>query len=101
MSVHQSQDMDCNCMEKTKELKKLQIAQNNMLRTLENVRIKDRVSIKSLLKKNKMLSVNQTNAQIKLLEMWKSVHHPNYPNKVPTLIDIAMAAYQEGKQTAT
>ena len=53
------------------ELDKLQIAQNNMMRTLENVRVKDKVSVKSLLEKNKMLSVNQTMAQIKLTEMWK------------------------------
>ena len=52
-------------------MEKLQIAQNNMLRTLENVKIKDKVSIKSLLNKNQMLSVNQTVAQIKLTEMWK------------------------------
>ena len=34
-----------------------------------------------MLKKFKMLSVNQINAQIKLCEMWKSVHIVNYPIK--------------------
>ena len=36
---------------------------------------------KSLLVKFKILSVNQMNAQIKLTEMWKSVHIDNYPIK--------------------
>ena len=48
----------------TGTLDNLQKAQNNMLRTLENVRIKDRVSIKSMLLKNNMLSINQLNAKI-------------------------------------
>ena len=34
-----------------------------------------------MLKKFNMLSVNQMNAQIKLSEMWKSVHINNYPIK--------------------
>ena len=32
-----------------------------------------------------MLSVNQMNAQIKLIEMWKSVHDVNYPVKTVPL----------------
>ena len=31
------------------------------------------------------LSVNQMNAQIKLNEMWKSVHVPMYPTKTSTI----------------
>ena len=53
------------------ELDKLQKA-HNMLRTLEHVRVRDKVSIKSMFEKNKMLSLNQTNAQSKLTELWKS-----------------------------
>ena len=63
------------------DMEKLQIAQNNLMRTLENVRVKDKVSIKSLLEKTKMLSVNQTMAQIKLTEMWKSKNMNKYPLK--------------------
>ena len=59
--------------------KMYKMSQNNMLRTLENVRIKDKVSIKSLLEKNNMLSVNQTSAQIKLTEMWKCKNVNSYP----------------------
>ena len=64
-------------------MEKLQIAQNNMLRTLEKVRVKDKVSIKSLLEKNNMLSVNQTVAQIKLTEMWKCKNVDSYPLHPP------------------
>ena len=55
-----------------------------MLRTLENVRIKDKISIKTLLEKNQLLSVNQTAAQIKLTEMWKCKNVETYPLKPPT-----------------
>ena len=40
------------------------------------------MSIDFLLKKFQLLSVNQLNAQIKLLEIWKSENIPNYPLKV-------------------
>ena len=63
----------------TGTLDKLQLAQNNLLRTLENVRIKDKVSIKTMLEKNKMLSINQMHAQVKLTEMWKANNYRNYP----------------------
>ena len=42
-------------------------------------------SAKSLLTKMNILSVNQMNAQIKLNEMWKSVHIINYPVKTVPL----------------
>ena len=64
---------------KTKDLESLQKAQNNMLRTLENVRVKDCVSIKSMLERNNMLSINQMHAQIKITEMWKATNFKNYP----------------------
>ena len=63
----------------------LQQAQNNLLRTLENVRVKDKVSIKTMLSKHKMLSINQMNAQVKLTEMWKAVNYRNYPLKIDQL----------------
>ena len=55
----------------TGQLEKLQLAQNNLLRTMENVRIKDKVSIKTMLEKNKMLSINLMHAQVKLTEKGK------------------------------
>ena len=70
---------------KKKELESLQKSQNNLLRTLENVRIKDKVSIKSMLDKNKMPTINQMHAQVKLTEMWKSVNYKNYPLNIGKL----------------
>ena len=56
-----------------------------MLRTLENVRISDRICTKTLLQKQKMLSINQLNAQVKLTEMWKACNQPNYPLNIKQL----------------
>ena len=60
-------------------MENLQLAQNNLLRTLQNVRIKDKVSIASMLERQQMLSVNQLQAQIKLTEMWKASNVNKYP----------------------
>ena len=56
------------------ELKSIQLVQNKLLRTLNGTRVKDKISTRSLLNKFNMLAVNQLNAQIKLLEMWKNIH---------------------------
>ena len=69
----------------TGSLDNLQKAQNNLLRTLENVRIKDKVSIKVMLERNNMLSINQMHAQVKLTEMWKAVNYSNYPLNIEQL----------------
>ena len=57
----------------------IQKTQNKMLRLLNNTRIKDRVSTKTIMTNLNMLSVNQVNAQVKLTEIWKSVNTENYP----------------------
>ena len=67
---------------KCEGFKSIQIAQNNMLRLLNRSKISDHVSIESTLKKFNVLSVNQLNAQIKLLEIWKSINIADYPLKV-------------------
>ena len=64
---------------KTEMMKALQLTQNRMLRLLNNCRIKDRISSESILKKFKLLSVNQLAAQIKLNEVWKSINKDGYP----------------------
>ena len=64
---------------KTELMKSLQIAQNRMLRLINNTRIKDRVSSESILKKFNLLSVNQLAAQIKLTEVWKAINREGYP----------------------
>ena len=50
----------------------IQKIQNNLTRFLNNAKISDKISTKTLLKNINGLSVNQLNAQIKLTELWKS-----------------------------
>ncbi len=56
-------------------------AQNQMLRVLTKTKWKDNIKIKDMLESTKMLSVNQTAAQIKLIEMWKVEKVEHYPIK--------------------
>ena len=56
-----------------------EVAQNKMLRLLNNSTLTDRTHTVDLLKNAKMLSVNQLAASIKLLEAWKSCNVPDYP----------------------
>ena len=60
-------------------MKALQLTQNRMLRVINNCKIKDRVTVKSMLEKFNLLSVNQLAASIKLLEVWKSQNQNGYP----------------------
>ena len=64
---------------KCEDFKVIQKKQNDLLRFLAGSKISDKVSIASLLKKFNAVSVNQLNAQIKLLEIWKSLNIENYP----------------------
>ena len=50
------------------------MVQNNLLRLLNGAKIKDMVSIPVMLKRYNMLSANQLNASIKLLEVWKAIN---------------------------
>ena len=63
---------------KSAALKSLQLTQNRMLRAINCSKIKDRISIQSMLTKFNLLSVNQLAAQIKLIEVWKSVNMESY-----------------------
>ena len=63
---------------KTECMKDLQLTQNRLLRALNNSLVKDKISTKSLLEKYDLLSVNQLAAQIKFLEVWKSVYVEGY-----------------------
>ena len=60
-------------------MKSLQLTQNRMLRAINNSKIKDRISVTSMLQKFNLLSVNQLAAQIKLTEVWKSINVEGYP----------------------
>ena len=55
-------------------LKSVQVAQNKLLRLLDNSTLKDRKSANEMIKATKMLSVNQIAAQVKLNEAWKAVN---------------------------
>ena len=63
-------------------MKALQLTQNRMLRVINGSRIKDMISIESMLSKFNLLSVNQLAAQIKITEVWKSINIDNYPVKL-------------------
>ena len=83
------------------DLREIQLIQNKLLRTLNGTKIKDRVSTVSLLTKFAMLSVNQLNAQVKLLEMWKVVIVDDYPllikqQKIPAT-GMSTRASQKGR----
>ena len=64
------------------DLKAIQLIQNKLLRSLNGTLIKDRVSTSSLLEKYGVLSINQLNAQVKLLEIWKAMNVEGYPLKI-------------------
>ena len=68
--------------QKTMTMKTLQITQNRLLRVLNKTRVADKVSIKSMLDKFKLLSVNQLSAEIKLIEVWKSINIDKCPIKL-------------------
>ena len=57
----------------------VQKEQNKLRRVLEKKRISDKIPIKSMLESQKMLSVNQLAAQIKLIEVWKAKNTEEYP----------------------
>ena len=64
------------------DFKAIQLVQNKLLRLVNGTTLKDRVSTASLLQKFNMLSVNQLNAQVKLLEIWKALNVKEYPLKI-------------------
>jgi hypothetical protein len=70
---HSTEERKCTAM------KSLQLTQNRMLRAINNSKIKDKISIVSMLKKFNLLSVNQLAASIKLTEVWKSLNVVDYP----------------------
>ena len=53
---------------------------------MNSTKIKDRVSTKNILSKFNCLSVNQLNAQMKLLDMWKANNLNTYPIKVNKVV---------------
>ena len=72
-----------------------------MLRFINGVSLADKVESKQLLENSNMLLINQLNAQIKMLEMWKVKIVENYPTKCkkePLAVSgIATKAYSNGR----
>ena len=68
------------------DLQALQLVQNKLVRALNNAKLSDHRSTKSLLAKLDMQSVNQLNAQIKISEIWKAINKANYPIEVEKYI---------------
>ena len=60
-------------------LESLQITQNKFARFVHGSTLADRISTTTIFKDTKLLLVNQINAQIKLLEVWKSKNFQAYP----------------------
>ena len=60
-------------------LRTLQLTQNRLLRLLNGSKKSDKISIKSMLNKFGLLSINQLAAKIKLIETWKSINKEGYP----------------------
>ena len=60
-------------------MKAAELAQNKVLRLLDGINIRDRRSIKDMLEKFDLLSINQTSAQIKQQEAWKAYRDEDYP----------------------
>ena len=63
-------------------LKALQLTQNRMLRCINKSKISDKISIRTMLEKFDLVSVNQLAIQIKLIEVWKSINVPDHPLKL-------------------
>ena len=73
-----TKDSDPECS----DFKAIQLVQNKLLRSLNGTKIKDMVSTSSLLQKFGMLSANQMNVQLKLVEVWKAMNVQDYPLKI-------------------
>ena len=65
------------------EMKDIQKAQNKLARLLNGTRISDKIRSSVLLQRIKMSSINQIMAEIKLLEIWKSLNVDGNPLNLP------------------
>ena len=66
------------------DINAIQSVQNKMARFLNSKTLKDKIETKKLLANIDMLSVNQLNAKIKILEVWKALNVERYPLSIPT-----------------
>ena len=59
----------------------IQMAQNKLARFLNGNKLMDKIPTKQIFNELKLPTVSQINAQIKLLEVWKSQHSDQHPLK--------------------
>ena len=81
--MSQNYDMESNSLVKVRHTssgpveslsESLQVTQNRFARFMHGSKLTDRVNNQIIYKDLNLLSVNQLNAQIKLLDVWKSLH---------------------------
>ena len=68
-------------------LESLQVTQNCFARFMHGTKLTDHINTAKIFGELNILSVNQINAQTKLLEVWKSQNVPNYPTKWEKRVD--------------
>ena len=66
------------------DLDSIQMVQNKLARLMNGKTLQDKIPTKELLANLKMLSVNQLNAKIKIMEVWKSFNVLRYPLIIDT-----------------
>ena len=64
------------------DLDSIQKVQNKMVRMLNGKTLADKINTKVILRNVNMLSVNQLNAQIKILEVWKATSDSSHPMNI-------------------
>ena len=70
-------------------LDNLQTTLNKFARFIHGSSLMDKISTKTIFKETDLLSINQLNAQIKLLEIWKSKNIASYPIHVTGFFNIS------------
>ena len=68
----------------------IQVIQNKLARFLTGKKLMDKIPTKEIFNELKIPSVNQINAQIKLLEVWKSQQSDSYRTQWRTRNDAAL-----------
>ena len=64
------------------EIDAIQRIQNKLVIILTGVKLRDKISAKTLAKRVCLLSVNQINAQVKINEMWKAINNETNALKI-------------------
>ena len=68
-------------------LESLQLTQNKFARFVHGSTLLDKINTKTIYQETQILSVNQIMAQIKLVEIWKSINFTDYPIQWKSRLD--------------